>query len=87
MMEKFSKAPWIIDTRLRVNDKFGQRIAQIYNDEDEESDANARLISAAPEMYEMLTQTCRDLCAIGHQCETCNALIGKLFRKIRGEND
>ena len=61
---KGTKGKWYVDTELNYINKYGAKVRVISSDEDEqfieifgnedEDDANALLISKAPEMLEML---------------------------------
>ncbi len=101
MSKKFTKGPWkaTYDSQL-------QAAIEIYNTEDRilvavlpdrgtieamsEIEANANLIAAAPDMYEVLECACVKYC-IGYagdslvKCEDC--VILKALRKARGEEE
>ena len=92
-MEKFTKAPWNFyikqmtssdgETRIKYYiEKDGTLLAQFANFGDED-EANARLCSAAPEMYRILEQIDR-----GHLFGFDSPLakrIEKALRKANGE--
>lgn len=99
---KFTPAPWELkpDYGIYTRDKDGDAllIAQVYDNAGEDvAEANAHLIDAAPDMYEMLEEIasriqlrCHSSCEA--DCSTClsnkdviEANIKKLLKKARGE--
>jgi hypothetical protein len=99
---KFTKGPWkAINMSWEYSviiDEDAARIAQVFirDEVDEETqdkfeeikDANANLISAAPDMYEALEEVCYDCDDTGtvdDECKSC--CIYKALRKARGEEE
>ena len=66
--------PWTGDIICHLKNGIEYQVATPYIHSDEETDANARLIAAAPEMYECLREAveyhCQDRCP-AHGCG-CN---------------
>lgn len=91
-MEKFTQGPWMVNKSIPpyiYNNEHGSicRIHFINSRELnslEESSANAALISAAPEMYEALSDICKVFKKDGRFPKTWRE-IEKLLRKARGE--
>ena len=96
---KFTKGPWAAtyDSQL-------QALIEIYNTEDRipvavlpdrgtveampEIEANANLIAAAPDMYEVLEDFCKGcLGKLETNCTRRVCKIGKALRKARGETE
>ena len=94
MSEQFTQGPWSIlfnDKTKVVLEKSGVAIfvADTYagfTKSDSEQEANAALISAAPELYEQLNRHCA-LCMLMHpDCEGCDICdTRKVLMKARGE--
>jgi two-component SAPR family response regulator len=83
MNEKFTPAPWqVFRKESSVGCKEGQGIAELWRDGDERK-ANAALIAAAPEMYEMLSKLSMQLTAINAHKAVND--IEQLLAKARGE--
>lgn len=102
--EKFTPGPWsacrikhchpqLIGETCCV--KIGENIIELdyigvgnENKDYEQSEANAALIAAAPEMYEQLKRHCA-LCMMMHpDCEGCDICdTGKVLKKVRGEEE
>lgn len=82
METKFTKGEWKVERF--VNNK-GFEIS--FNDDGEvvadyvHEEADAHLIAAAPEMYEMLARCARELARNGYETET----VHELLAKARGE--
>jgi hypothetical protein len=89
MNEKFTPAPWeVFRKESSVGCKEGQGIAELWRDGDERK-ANAALIAAAPEMYEMLKRVAElvntdGMSAIQWIMDNANDVSG-LLAKARGE--
>ena len=93
MKEQFTQGPWSIlfnDKTKVVLEKSGVAIfvADTYagfTKSDSEQEANAALISAAPELYEQLERHCA-LCMLMHpDCEGCDICdTRKVLNKARG---
>lgn len=88
---KFTKGEWHvqdyneIDGTIRVNQG---NIVITYANHTEESEANAHLIAAAPEMYAMLEGLLKNLLK-GEECDVFekDASIESLLAKARGEHE
>lgn len=97
--EKFTPGKWrltahkrniLIYHRRDVDVGLGQIVAIIEASSDEEVEnavANARLIAAAPEMYDLLRTHCRECERIpgneNRECELCE--FNRVLKKARGE--
>lgn len=93
---KFTPGPWragksIYQSQARVVAEKGGRVADVFAYEEDQAHANAALIAAAPEMYEMLKNICEG-CAnnrvmfaenVEGDCSACK--ISDLLKKARGE--
>ncbi len=99
---KFTPGPWetgIVDREnnfWEIEGPNGEHIAQCHfcgGNLSETEFANARLIAAAPEMYELLQETfgdecdddCGSACDIAEECEVRRARI--LIAQINGEEE
>lgn len=81
--------PWIMDTKLRTSIDSGEKHIAMVNCykgasgymRQEEHDANARLIAAAPDMLEVLVEFCRSNCGdqfcTVYKCGGCFLLPAK----------
>lgn len=86
--EKFTPAPWNNCDGETIETKEARIcIVAPLNLTQEESDANAALIAAAPDMYEELKWHCA-LCMLQHpECEGCEICeTRKVLKKVRGES-
>ena len=92
-MEKFTKSPWqvkgdwmIVDSTDRLIAQFEPLNDELSNSNTPESFANAALIAAAPEMYEMLNEISDGLLEAGGYGNCALAKrIEALLSKARGE--
>lgn len=71
---------------IHADDKCISDAVYVIHDNMDEAVANARLIAAAPEMYEQLKRHCA-LCMLMHpECEKCELCeTRKVLKKARGE--
>ena len=101
MSAKFTPGPWVVDKVLDLRgnpcaysvwpsrERLGQRnrIVSTPDGVTAEAKANARLIAAAPEMYQALTLACAVVADVTHcggdDCTDC--AVGIALRKARGE--
>lgn len=83
-MEKFTEGPWSVSDTMSVVIHEGSRfgICKVIGC-DSTDKANAALIAAAPEMYEMLNNVSEILFIVG-QCKAANQVV-ELLAKARGE--
>lgn len=91
---KFTPKPWEVKfsmcedmTFASIEKENHKTIAEVFmNDNEDEQEANAYLIKAAPDMYEALELVCED-CREGgvRNCVAC--VVGKAKRKARGESE
>ena len=94
--EKFTPGPWslLFNDKTKVvfeNKGVAIFVADTYGGftkSDSEQEANAALISAAPELYKELEKHCA-LCMLRHpECEGCKLCeTRKVLKKARGENE
>ena len=96
--ENWTPGPWVKDSsvcRYAINDAASnsRHVAMVSGFElragdREENEANARLIAAAPELYEALKTACVNALELGHcagyDCPNCSA--GRALKKARGES-
>lgn len=88
---KFTPGPWEVKfsmcedmTFVSIEKENHKTIAEVFlNDNEDEQEANAYLIKAAPDMYKELQFFCK-ICDT-HICALCG--IGKVLRKARGESE
>ena len=86
-MSKFTEAPWVADKHCdgvysEIADRYVASTAFGYDDVDEdERKGNARLIAAAPELYEMLDKLVGAIDSV----DTVNGLFPFGIVKIRSE--
>jgi len=93
---KFTPGPWnvkfhIVDdmTFCVVEDESRKAICEVFSHEpnwEDEQEANARLLAAAPEMYEMLASIRRTLKYMGYLPYLVKD-IDLILRKARGERE
>ena len=83
-MSKFSQGKWYVDSAgvLRCDDDYDRSIAHFITSAatKELDEANARLITAAPEMYRLLDKCVDELVAIGLS-EECYELLNRIDGK------
>ena len=97
---KHTPGPWEVKYEFNVMDRKGRNIAACGGfmtnvDSDNvhaEKIANARLVSAAPEMYEALENVCTEICSERDRAEcpngyNSNCYVLKALRKARGEGE
>lgn len=84
---KFTKAPWkvsgdwmIVDSTERLIAQFEQLNDELSNGNTKESFANAALIAAAPEMYEMLSALLPQIAG-----SPAALRVNRILSKARGE--
>ena len=85
---KFTKGPWRIDEFRDFASIMAGYTEICYIDDDLNCDkvrANARLIAAAPEMYELLELLDNYLAINGGLNDRMTTEISKLLKKVRGE--
>lgn len=85
---KFTKGPWRIDEFRDFASIMAGYTEICYIDDDLNCDkvrANARLIAAAPEMYELLELLDNYLAINGGLNDRMTTEIRKLMKKVRGE--
>ena len=86
--EKFTKGPWRIEEFRDFFSIMAGYTEICYIDDDLNCDkvrANARLIAAAPEMYELLELLDNYLAIKGGFNDRMTTKISKLLKKVRGE--
>jgi len=92
METKFTEGPWTfcqynhgeIVAIDKEDDEYSELICDTLITGDEEWEANAHLIAAAPDMYAMLEDMYETLCLIGDDGEETEE-IKSLLAKARGE--
>jgi len=83
---KFTPGPWragksIYQSQARVVAEKGGRVADVFAYEEDQAHANAALIAAAPEMYELLQKM-----YYFDELLTCRIPdVGEVLEKARGE--
>ena len=93
--ENWTPGPWVVGTAPPNGEQTigarGMMVALATRGEmlpPEETLANARLIAAAPELYEALKTACVNALELGHcvgyDCPNCSA--GRALKKARGES-
>ncbi|HQM23862.1 MAG TPA: hypothetical protein PK572_09580 [Kiritimatiellia bacterium] len=96
-MSKHTPGPWeisgctIIPGTLYVYSKKGEYLAKVLHENDKKCQANARLIAAAPRMYELLDEArkiVRDMPPDwNYQWDTLAMAIKNIMDKIDGQED
>ena len=86
-MENFTKGPWRIEEFRDFTSIMAGYTEICYIDNDLSRYANARLIAAAPEMYELLKLLDNYLAIKGGFNDRMTTKISKLLKKVRGENE
>jgi len=85
---KFTPGPWrvgksIYQSQARVVAEKGGRVADVFAYEEDQDHANAALIAAAPEMYELLDEL--DKATTAAEIDALYTRIPALLKKARGE--
>ncbi len=94
--QKFTPWPWrethVDKAVFAIADDSSNIVANVFDNAEDTGYANARLIAAAPEMYEIVQEVadecdddCGSACDIAEECEVRRARI--LIARINGEEE
>ena len=87
---EYTKGEWTLSKttsgHILYSEETNNNIALIYNDRNEQGNANARLIAAAPDMFEALkTWHEHQQGTRGHYCSECADAFDKALAKAKGD--